>query len=38
MIYPEAVWYQVKNNDDALEIIERHILNGEIVERLVMKD
>jgi (2Fe-2S) ferredoxin len=38
VIYPEGVWYQVKTKEDAAEILERHILKGEIVERLRMKD
>lgn len=38
VIYPEAVWYQVKTKEDAAEIVQRHILRGEIVERLLMKD
>ncbi|MDD5544535.1 MAG: (2Fe-2S) ferredoxin domain-containing protein [Acidobacteriia bacterium] len=38
VIYPEAVWYQVKTTEDAAEIVNRHILHGEIVERLLMKD
>lgn len=36
VVYPEAVWYQVSNLEDAREIIERHIQHGEIVERLRM--
>jgi (2Fe-2S) ferredoxin len=38
VIYPEGVWYQVKTKEDASEILERHVLKGEIVERLRMKD
>lgn len=38
VIYPEAVWYQVKTLDDAAEVIERHILKGEVVDRLLMRD
>lgn len=37
VIYPEGVWYQVLTKEDATEILERHILKGEIVERLRMK-
>ncbi|MCG3115972.1 MAG: (2Fe-2S) ferredoxin domain-containing protein [Candidatus Manganitrophus sp. SA1] len=36
VIYPEGVWYTVKNREDALEVIEKHLLKGEIVERLLM--
>ena len=38
VIYSEGIWYQVKTKEDAAEIIERHILRGEVVERLRMKD
>ncbi|HVO89633.1 MAG TPA: (2Fe-2S) ferredoxin domain-containing protein [Casimicrobiaceae bacterium] len=34
VVYPEAVWYTYVDRDDIDEIIERHIRNGEIVERL----
>ena len=36
VVYPEAIWYTVKSKEDALEIIDRHLLKGEIVERLLM--
>jgi len=36
VVYPDGVWYRVKNLDDAKEIIERHIQRGETVERLLM--
>jgi (2Fe-2S) ferredoxin len=36
VVYPEAVWYQVRNLQDAKEILECHIQHGEIVERLRM--
>ena len=36
VVYPEGVWYRVKTAEDAIEIIERHLVNGEIVERLRM--
>ncbi len=36
VIYPEGVWYFVDTPDDVKEIAERHILKGEIVERLRM--
>jgi len=38
VIYSQGVWYQVKTTEEAAEIINRHILNGEIVEHLLMKD
>ena len=36
VIYPEVVWYTVKTKEDVLEVIERHLLKGEVVERLLM--
>ena len=36
VVYPEGVWYTVKTAEDAVEIIERHLMNGEAVERLRM--
>lgn len=38
VIYPEGVWYWVGNNEDVTEIMERHIIKGELVERLLMPD
>lgn len=37
VIYPESVWYTVPTVEDAREIIDKHILNGETVGRLKMK-
>ncbi|HZI94785.1 MAG TPA: (2Fe-2S) ferredoxin domain-containing protein [Patescibacteria group bacterium] len=37
VVYPEAVWYGGVTLGDVEEIIERHIVAGEVVERLVMK-
>ena len=34
VVYPEAVWYSYADNKDMDEIIERHLLNGDIVDRL----
>ena len=34
VIYPQAIWYTFKNQSDIDEIIEEHLLNGRIVERL----
>ncbi len=36
VVYPEGVWYTLKTRDDAMEVIERHLLQGEVVERLRM--
>jgi (2Fe-2S) ferredoxin len=34
VVYPEAVWYTYVDRTDIDEIIDRHVVNGEIVERL----
>ncbi len=34
VVYPDAVWYTYVDRDDIDEIIDRHIVKGEIVERL----
>jgi (2Fe-2S) ferredoxin len=35
VVYPEGVWYAgVTRVEDALEIVERHLARGEVVERL----
>jgi (2Fe-2S) ferredoxin len=34
VVYPEAVWYTYVDRSDLDEIIEEHIRNGRIVERL----
>ena len=34
VIYPEAVWYTFIDQDDIDEIIESHLQNGRVVERL----
>lgn len=36
MIYPDGVWYAQVRASDVPEIIEEHILNGRVVERLVL--
>ena len=38
VVYPEAVWYTWVDHEDLDEIIEKHIKNGEIVERLRLPD
>lgn len=35
VVYPEAVWYTFVDNDDIDEIVESHLKNGKIVERLL---
>ena len=34
VVYPEAVWYTYVDKSDIDEIIDRHIVRGEVVERL----
>jgi len=38
VVYPEQVWYGHVTVDDIPEIIEKHLIGGEIVERLLMPD
>lgn len=38
VIYPEQVWYGGVTTDDVAEIVERHIVGGELVERLLLPD
>ncbi len=34
VVYPEAVWYTYVDKDDIDEIIDSHLVNGRVVERL----
>lgn len=34
VVYPEAVWYTYVDKEDIDEIIESHLKNGKVVERL----
>lgn len=36
VVYPEAVWYTFIDNADIDEIVESHLKNGKIVERLLV--
>lgn len=36
MIYPDGVWYAQVRASDVPEIIEEHLLNGRVVERLTL--
>ena len=38
VVYPEQVWYGHVTVADIPEIIERHLVKGEIVERLLLPD
>lgn len=34
VVYPEGVWYRYADQRDIDEIVERHLVNGQVVERL----
>ena len=36
VVYPEAVWYTYVDNDDIDEIVDSHLKNGQVVERLLL--
>ena len=36
VIYPEAVWYTFVDNDDIDEIVESHLVNNQVVKRLLV--
>ena len=36
VVYPEAVWYSWVDESDIDEIVESHLRNGQVVERLVL--
>ena len=36
VVYPEGVWYSFVDNHDIEDIVESHLKNGKIVERLVL--
>lgn len=35
VVYPEGVWYTYVDNADIEEIVESHLKNGQVVDRLV---
>lgn len=37
VIYPEGVWYSYHNEADIDEILNRHVIRGNIVERLLLR-
>lgn len=37
VVYPEGIWYGYKTKEDIDEIVEKHFIQGEIVERLEIK-
>ena len=36
VIYPQAIWYSFIDNDDIDEIIDSHLMQGKVVQRLVV--
>lgn len=36
VVYPEGVWYSYLDESDVDEIIDSHLLNGKVVERLLL--
>ena len=36
VVYPEAVWYTFVDEEDLDEIIEQHLLKGQVVKRLLL--
>ena len=38
VIYPDAIWYGGVKKEDIPEIVDRTILNGEVISRLLIKD
>ena len=38
VVYPEGVWYSYVDQSDIDEIVESHLKNGQVVERLVLPD
>jgi (2Fe-2S) ferredoxin len=38
VVYPEQVWYGHVTVDDVIEIVDRHLVGGQIVTRLLLPD
>lgn len=38
VIYPQGIWYHYRNQKDVDEIIESHIIGGQVVSRLLLKN
>jgi (2Fe-2S) ferredoxin len=36
MVYPDGVWYAQVRASDVAEIVEEHLVNGRVVERLAL--
>jgi len=37
VVYPEGTWYTYVGDDDIDEIVERHLVKGQVVERLLLR-
>ena len=38
VIYPEGIWYGGVHKEDIPEIVDRTILRGEVIQRLLIRD
>ena len=38
VVYPEGVWYTYVDNGDIDEIVDSHLTNGKVVERLLVPE
>ncbi len=38
VVYPEEIWYSYLDRKDIDEIIEQHLTNGRVVERLLLSN
>jgi (2Fe-2S) ferredoxin len=36
VIYPEAVWYRLASVEQAQEVLQKHVIGGEVVEHLTI--
>jgi len=36
VVYPEGIWYRAETKEDVLEILDKHLKDGEPVERLML--
>jgi (2Fe-2S) ferredoxin len=36
MVYPDGIWYAQVRANDVPEIVEEHLVNGRVVERLAL--
>lgn len=34
VVYPDSIWYSYVDEEDIKEIIEKHVINGEVITRL----